>query len=98
MYEDEVLIRIKKITQNNSESSNIEICMSLIDDSDELSLSKQKLLDKSDFIVWKELALPIYAFYINEIISLNNIIVMKVYAVINKTFVSNYLFPFDDLD
>jgi hypothetical protein len=93
MYEDEVLNRIKKIKLENSDASDIELCMCLIDDSDEISLSKQKSLDKSEFIVWKEMTLPIYAFYINEVILPENITGMKIYAGVKRAFVNEYLSP-----
>lgn len=96
MYEDEVLNRIKKIIQNNVDASDIELCMYLIDDSDDISLSKQKSLNKSDFIAWGAKALPIYALHINEIILPENIIGMKAYASINRTFINEYLSPQDD--
>jgi len=95
MYEDEVLNRIIKITQNRN-ASDIELCMSLIDDSDDISLRKQESLSKSDFIVWKEMALPLYAFHINEIILPENISGMKTYAGIKRAFVSDYLSPHTD--
>jgi len=93
MYEDEVLKRISDIIDKNNGATDIELCMILIDDSDEISLCKQKSLNRSDFIVWKEIALPLYAFYINQNILPKNRTGMEIYAGVKRTFVSEYLSP-----